>query len=182
MGRDRDPFERTLTALRQRLITGAPLQGAPLSVKGLASQLSVSPTPVREALARLSGEGLVARTGSGYVGVVHDRESLTGLYGLASVLAEAAVADMAPPGPDLAPERGLIEQIAARVRNRALRTALSKVLAMLAPFGAAELEVLGERAAPDAPTDRTITAAEVRRHFRRRGRRAGEILARALGL
>jgi DNA-binding GntR family transcriptional regulator len=186
LGRDRDPFERTLTALRRRIIAGAPLQGAPLSVKALAAQLSVSPTPVREALARLSGEGLVARTGAGYAGVIHDRESLAGLYDLASVLAEASLADMAPRVEGTVYGPGLIEHLAPRARNRALMAALCKVSAQLAPFRAAELEVLGETSddldSEFGSAESAISAAHVRRHFRRRSRRAGEILAKALGL
>ncbi|WP_062099661.1 GntR family transcriptional regulator [Caulobacter sp. CCH5-E12] len=186
MGRDRDPFERTLTALRRRIIAGAPLQGAPLSVKALADQLSVSPTPVREALARLSGEGLVARTGTGYVGVVHDRESLAGLYDLASVLAEASLVDMMPPVDGVTSGPGLIEHLAPRARNRALMAALCKVSAQLAPFRAAELAVLGDTAhdlnLEEGSAVPAMSAAQVRRHFRRRSRRSGEILAKALGL
>src|SRR4051812_4163860 len=35
--------------------------GSPLNIEGLARVLGVSPTPVREALARIESEGLVAR-------------------------------------------------------------------------------------------------------------------------
>ena len=186
MGRDRDPFERTLSGLRRHLVTSAPLQGAPLSVKAFAGQLQVSPTPVREALARLSGEGLVARTQAGYAGVVHDRESLTGLYDLASVLAQAVLANMAPAQPINAPAAGFIERLAARAKSRALMVALLNVAAQLAPFRRAEGEVLqddqdefavGAAGEPTAPS-----VAKVRRYFRRRSRHAGEILARSLGL
>jgi DNA-binding transcriptional regulator YhcF (GntR family) len=186
VGRDRDPFERTLSGLRRHLVTGAPLQGAPLSVKAFAAQLLVSPTPVREALARLSGEGLVARTQAGYAGVVHDRESLMGLYDLASVLAQAVLTNMAPAEPIHAPAAGFIERLAARAANRALMVALLNVAAQLAPFRRAEGEILQE--AQDDPgrgkagEATAPSVAEVRRYFRRRSRHAGEILARALGL
>jgi DNA-binding GntR family transcriptional regulator len=65
LGRDRDPFERTIDALRHRLVEAGPLQGRPLAINALAVELDVSQTPVREALARLVGEGLVVRTALG---------------------------------------------------------------------------------------------------------------------
>ena len=93
MGRDRDPFDRALTALRARLVRSGPLQGAPLLVTTLAGELGVSPTPVREALAWLAGEGVIARRSGGYAAQVHDRQSLMRLYGLAGLLADAVLAD-----------------------------------------------------------------------------------------
>ncbi|WOP19097.1 GntR family transcriptional regulator [Raineyella sp. LH-20] len=49
-------------ALLDMLTWGALEPGAPLSIDGLAQSLGVSPTPVREALARLEPTGLVRRT------------------------------------------------------------------------------------------------------------------------
>ncbi|HEV2362758.1 MAG TPA: GntR family transcriptional regulator [Caulobacteraceae bacterium] len=47
-------------ALRWRLITGKIMPGALLSTRGVAQELGVSQTPVREALARLAAEGAIA--------------------------------------------------------------------------------------------------------------------------
>jgi DNA-binding GntR family transcriptional regulator len=46
--------------LRQRLVTGAMSPGHELSTRGIAAELGVSQTPVRDALSRLAAEGAVA--------------------------------------------------------------------------------------------------------------------------
>ena len=46
--------------LRQRLVTGRMAPGHELSTRGLATELGVSQTPVRDALSRLAAEGAVA--------------------------------------------------------------------------------------------------------------------------
>ncbi len=174
MGRDRDPFERTLAALRRRLAERGPLQGAPLPVAGLAAELGVSPTPVREALARLSGEELVARSGAGYAGLVHDRESLAGLYALAGLLATAAIVGTKDGDLVASPDAGLLEQLARSTTNPAIAVSLRRVAAQLAPFAVAEADLFGEQVP-------VLSVGELRRHYRRRMRRASEILRQALG-
>lgn len=186
MGRDRDPFERALEALRHRIAEGGLPQGAPLAVNALAADLGVSPTPVREALARLAGEGLVTRTPtSGYATVTRDRRELAELYGLAGLLAEATLAvliiapDQPPPSFHEALGAGGTEvsrQAFARVRNQ------------LIPFDAAALTLLGDadlaaldRALAERQPARVI-AKQARRYYRRRARKAGEILRHALGV
>ena len=64
--RQRDPFGSTLISLRAALEYGlAP--GQHLSVADIAASLKLSTSPVREALSRLCGEGLVEdRRGLGY--------------------------------------------------------------------------------------------------------------------
>ena len=54
---------RAYTVLRELIATGSLTSGDRLTERNLASQLGVSPTPVREALGRLEHEGLVERTG-----------------------------------------------------------------------------------------------------------------------
>lgn len=190
MSRDRDPFDRTLQTLRQRLAASRPLQGAPLAVNALAAEFGVSSTPVREVLARLAGEGLIAHTVAGYAGVTHGREGLAELYRLAGILAEAVVADPAAAAtlPNLDTGADAFDQALASGANGAMTAALRRVRAQLAPFAAAEVLVLGQgdREAFNAvvaqgASRRTLTA-QVRRYFRRRARRSGDILARALGL
>lgn len=57
-GRD-DAFELALAALRTRLRVGDFAPGGRIPASALASSLKLSATPVREALSRLAGEGLV---------------------------------------------------------------------------------------------------------------------------
>lgn len=65
MARNRDPFTQALSSLRERILSGALAGGAPVIVQDEAGRLRLSTTPVREALARLSGEGLVERAPAG---------------------------------------------------------------------------------------------------------------------
>ncbi|MCD0442155.1 GntR family transcriptional regulator [Glycomyces sp. A-F 0318] len=60
------PEKRTLaddayTELKSRIMRSELAPGAKLSIDGLAKQLAFSQTPIREALARLESEGLLAR-------------------------------------------------------------------------------------------------------------------------
>ncbi len=65
--RDRDAFSSALSAIRSQLRRGDYVLGEALIIKDLSAGLKLSPTPIREALARLCGEGLVEeRRGAGY--------------------------------------------------------------------------------------------------------------------
>ena len=55
--------------LRRRLLTGQIMPDASLSTRGLAQQLGVSQTPVREALSRLAAEGAVQIRSKRRVGI-----------------------------------------------------------------------------------------------------------------
>ncbi|MDN3241911.1 GntR family transcriptional regulator [Glycomyces tritici] len=64
--RSATPGKRTLaddayTELKSRIMRSELVPGAKLSIDGLAKQLAFSQTPIREALARLESEGLLAR-------------------------------------------------------------------------------------------------------------------------
>jgi len=62
-----DSFKIALEALRAELRTGAHAAGARLTANEIAERLSLSQTPVREALSRLAGEGLLQdRRGQGF--------------------------------------------------------------------------------------------------------------------
>ncbi|WP_201463316.1 GntR family transcriptional regulator [Brevundimonas aurantiaca] len=65
MARNRDPFTQALSSLRERIHSGTLAGGSPVIVQDEAQRLRLSTTPIREALARLSGEGLVERASSG---------------------------------------------------------------------------------------------------------------------
>ena len=62
-----DAFQTALESLRGQLTAGAIPWGAQIAATEAAEALRLSPTPVREALSRLAGEGLVEdRRGLGY--------------------------------------------------------------------------------------------------------------------
>ncbi|WP_312082798.1 GntR family transcriptional regulator [Brevundimonas sp.] len=65
MTRNRDPFATALDSLRRRLMDGAFGPGAPIVILDEARRLGLSTTPVREALAWLSGAGLVDHSPTG---------------------------------------------------------------------------------------------------------------------
>ena len=93
MAQNRHPFEIVVAALRERLRSGAYVLGEPLTVNDLAAELGVSATPVREALARLAGEGLVDdRRGRGYFAWRLDVSDLTDLYRAQETLTLTALA------------------------------------------------------------------------------------------
>ena len=77
--RQRDPFGMALASLRTALEDGlAP--GQHLSVVDIAASLGLSTSPVREALSRLCGEGLVEdRRGLGYFTRAAPLEDVLGL-------------------------------------------------------------------------------------------------------
>ncbi|MFI7453032.1 GntR family transcriptional regulator [Nonomuraea sp. NPDC049714] len=83
--------------LREAIGTGRLRPGEKVTERGLAEQLMVSPTPVREALLRLEHDGLIQRTGPRTV-VVAD-------------IAERAIDDLAEVEIGL---RGLVARFAAR--------------------------------------------------------------------
>jgi DNA-binding transcriptional regulator YhcF (GntR family) len=62
-----EPFHIALVTLRDRLQTGKYPPGVRITAVDVADELRLSNTPVREALSRLAGEGLVEdRRGQGY--------------------------------------------------------------------------------------------------------------------
>lgn len=61
MPRVRDPFSLALESLRDRVLRGVYAPGAAVVIIDEARRLSLSTTPVREALAWLCGEGLLER-------------------------------------------------------------------------------------------------------------------------
>ncbi len=65
MTRRRDPFQTALVTLRTLAQSGAFAPGSPIVIIEEARRLGSSPTPVREALAWLCGEGLIDRAPAG---------------------------------------------------------------------------------------------------------------------
>jgi len=92
MLRERDPFGRALVRLRSDLRSGAFAPGQALTIVELARDLNLSPTPVREALSRLAGEGLVEdRRGRGYFSWRMDTLDLIELFDLDALHVGAAL-------------------------------------------------------------------------------------------
>jgi DNA-binding FadR family transcriptional regulator len=92
LAQNRDQFAFVFAALRERLRTDAGAQGDFLAVSELAAAWGVSATPVREALARLAGEGLIEdRPGHGYFAWRLDARDLSDLYRAQETLLLAAL-------------------------------------------------------------------------------------------
>lgn len=125
MARNRDPFTQALASLRERLLSGALAAGAPVIVQDEAGRLQLSTTPVREALARLSGEGLVQRAPSGgYVATrldaaaARDRYAMQGHFvRIAVELNASALGLLRPPAPPLELRRPIaaVQQLFAAI-------------------------------------------------------------------
>ena len=107
MARNRDPFTQALSSLRDRIQSGVLPGGTQVIVQDEARRLRLSTTPLREALARLSGEGLVERAASGgYVvlrldgSAARERYTMRGEYiRIALDLNRAALGQVRPPAP-----------------------------------------------------------------------------------
>jgi DNA-binding transcriptional MocR family regulator len=92
MTRAYDPFGSVLEALRSDLRNGVLAPGSPMVVMDLAKTLRVSATPVREALSRLSGEGLVEEhRGRGFSAPRLDPADLGSLHNLHGVYIATAL-------------------------------------------------------------------------------------------
>lgn len=90
--RERDAFGAALSAIRERLRGGRYPPSHQLLIGDLASGLRLSSTPIREALARLAGEGLIEdRRGNGYFARRLDVAEILELYAMHEVLVTAAL-------------------------------------------------------------------------------------------
>ena len=153
-GKPRDPFSAALDALRAELRNGRLVLGEPLTITELAQSLGLSATPVREALSRLAGEGLIEdRRGRGYFAPRYDVSDLVELYGLRRLYLDEALTAGEVTGPLAGPEAtdpqapaggqlaDLLDWIAAQAGNRALFDAYRQVSDRLAPSVQVEAQV-----------------------------------------
>ena len=145
MARNRDPFTQALASLRERIHSGALAGGPPVIVQDEAQRLRLSTTPIREALARLSGEGLVERAASGgYVTVrldaaaARDRWAMHGQYiRIAVELNVSALGAARPPAPayeagdPIAAVSRLFSTLVCSAGNRVLWDGFQKVSGQL---------------------------------------------------
>lgn len=97
--------EEAHRVIRQNIIEGRFRPNTHLVAGDLASQLGASRTPVREALQLLENEGLVIKTGRGFIVREHTVEEIRHIYEVRAGLEEL--------GARLAAERATAEQIQA---------------------------------------------------------------------
>lgn len=202
MARNRDPFTQALTSLRERIHSGTLAGGAPVIVQDEAARLRLSTTPVREALARLSGEGLVERAASGgYVtlrldaAAARDRYAMQAHYVRIAVDANVrALGALRPPAPPFAADAPLaaVDRLFAAIvcsaGNQVLWEAYRKVSGQLALVRRIEgvlFDDLGDEAATlyAAYADETAPgfAAALGRYHERRIAAAAALVALVLG-
>lgn len=88
----RDPYNAAMVAVRRLTDAGRFVPGEPIVVTEVAAEVGFSPTPVREALARLAGEGLIdRRRGHGYFYPALSASDLIDLFELQLAYLHAAL-------------------------------------------------------------------------------------------
>jgi DNA-binding GntR family transcriptional regulator len=128
--------DQAYRSIRAAIATGELQPGQKVTERGLAEQLSVSPTPVREALRRLGQDGLIERTGPRTVKV--------------SVIGDAAIRDLAEVEVAL---RGMVARFAAKHATEAQLDHLDAILDEADDL----LVLLRQRNQDGAPLDRHIS-------------------------
>lgn len=199
MAHDRlEPFRQALVDLRRRLREGELTAGARVTAKDVADRLRLSPTPVREALSRLAGEGLLEeRRGEGFFVPELAAPDIAQLYQLSEHLLLIAQGDASRSGAALRSEPALQDdprravehlfllwasEAGGRVIPGVYRTtatrldAARRLEATLLPDARAEAAALLDLAPPDRRAERP---AAIRSYFARRVALAPE-LARQL--
>ncbi|MBB5747082.1 GntR family transcriptional regulator [Brevundimonas variabilis] len=155
--RERDPFAVARTALAAYAAAGRFGWGHPLVATSLANELGLSPTPVREALAHLAGEGIIEhRPGRGYFAPSPTAADIVGLYELHRQLllwsAASGVRPDAPPMEAPADEvlriESVFDQLPDRGGNSAVFEAYRRVRLQLRPIR--RIEVLLQNAGLDS--------------------------------
>jgi len=143
--KDRDPYHLALSALTRSVGEGRFGWGDPLVVTALAAELRLSATPVREALARLAGEGVIEhRPGRGYYAPSPDTEDVLQLYGLHRRLAlwavEAAEDAAGPPSSSaiISSPEAFFQDIADAASDRLLSRTMRRTGMQLRPIRAVE--------------------------------------------
>lgn len=133
--RQRDPFGQALNSLRSALLKGlAP--GQHLSAADIAVSLKLSTSPVREALSRLCGEGLIEdRRGHGYFTRSAPAEDILGLLDLEAAHLHLAASSLSPPsdGSDAAVE-AFVAEVFLACENQPLVESLMRVRQRLTPL------------------------------------------------
>lgn len=127
--------DQAYRSIRAAIATGELRPGQKVTERGLAEQLAVSPTPVREAIRRLEQDGLLERTGPRTVKV--------------SAMGDAAIRDLAEVEIAL---RGMVARFAAKHATPVQLDHLDAILDEADDL----LIILKQRKADGAPLDRHV--------------------------
>lgn len=195
-------FDRVYAAIKQRLRDGVYRPGTRLEPASLSDELNASVTPVREALHRLTGEGLVdAPRHEGFRVPMLTETVLRHLYSwhldlvLLAVMkhgvsagADAILADVAPTGsPVQERQNGLFRAIARATGNPEHAAALDALSDKLEPVQRLEQQFLDRTEQETAEifralhtNDRTALRRSLVRYHRRRERIVPELIANLL--
>lgn len=147
--KERDPYHLALTTLANFAGEGRFGWGEPLVVTGLAEELGLSPTPIREAMARLAGEGMLEhRPGRGYFAPSPTASDIADLYEMHRRLAHWAI-DLVPAGwkgtaidaPIPTRIEALYGGLITTARSEVLIRAYTRTLIQLRPVRRIEAEV-----------------------------------------
>lgn len=188
----RDPYGQALSSLRRFTLEGRFGWGEPLVVKDLAEEIGLSPTPVREALACLAGQGLIERRrGKGYFFPALTGPDIIDLYDLERTYVHAALA-LHPPSivvqQKVSAEAaaigfpGVFRMIVAHTANETLLSAFDRLAEQLAPvrqaraaLGHVDRPAAREFAGLLAADDRLEVLTLLEAHQRQRCDEASEI-------
>lgn len=202
-------FERVYHALKEQLGSGRFAAGAHLEPALLSHELNASITPVRDALHRLAGEGLLdTPRGDGFRTPPATEVGLRHLYRWNEALLRLAVRSRAPPGAAAAPDGAgdpetaerfaadcpvawaerLFAAVALRPGNPEHAAAIARLSDRLRPVRHVERAVLdgppdelAALAAALAAEDAGAMRQAIARYHRRRERAVGEIVAALVG-
>lgn len=182
-------------ALRNELRSGNRSPGSAISVKDTADALRVSPTPVREALERLVGEGLVTPTGSkgGFQVVRLSVAGLAQLIDLHGILADAASLRIhkqveigaALPVPDdpVTAIEGVFGTLFWERANAQIAISAARATVLLAPYRRFEPELFPEwlseltSLSEAFSSGRIAAGSSIRSYHRRRHARAADMIS-----
>jgi len=153
-----EPFQMALRELRERLREGILAPGDRITAKEIAEALNLSPTPVREALSRLAGEGILEdRRGDGFFVRTLAAPDIADLYRMSLALLTTAQEADRQPHRDLAqaadlpagedPVRAIERLFSAWVAESASRALMDnhRILALrLAPVRRVEHHVIDD--------------------------------------
>lgn len=97
--------EKVKSVLLDRILSGELRAGADINETGLAEELGVSRTPLREALHALNGERLITtRPGRGFLVAPLDAEEARNLYEAIGLLESSILRSAGPPEPEVLEE------------------------------------------------------------------------------
>lgn len=191
-------FEQAYAVLHTRLRTGYYAPGSRIQANDIASLLGVSATPVREALSRLAGQGLLIDCRAiGYFVPPIDPVDLRNLYALASMLALSAMRSLdilgidipslvEPSASDTRTSGELLVALAGLTPNTALQKAAGHIDDRLARLASVERDLFGREDQAQGPLSAWLATrsqkhclTNISRFYQRRIRKILDIAAAA---